>query len=483
MKNVCLLILVILNLVSKYNTQEFKEIKVLYDETNKVIIYNNEVYTNFKGLNFLENNNTSIPDHPESSAVPESPGGLGSRTINIIIVAVLTSFSGIMSGLTIGYLSIDDLVLELKSNTGTDEERGYAEKVLPIISKRHWLLCTLLLCNATAAEALPIFLNRLVDEYAAIAMSVTLVLVFGEILPQAICTGSNQIKIAAFLAPMTMGLMYITYPIAYPIALLLDWLLGTHTKSRFVNTELKSLIELHTLDALSKLNMCPPHHHQYEEEKDDCLGLHHEQANLMISALEINQKKAIEMMIPMNKVFMVDYDEPIDTHKLNQILSKGYSRIPVFQKGNGNDILGILRIKQLIGIDFSQTTTLRKLDFKLKAPLIINPATPAIDLLREFKKGQSHMAFITEQVNAYRRQLSTGGHVVESVDDGSFLKSRLYADRSGVENKEPVNILGIVTLEDVLEEMINIEIMDEDDYAKTKVKNPLNPRLFSKIFN
>jgi metal transporter CNNM len=116
---------------------------------------------------------------------------------------VLTLFAGLMSGLTVGYLSIDDLVLELKTSTGSGEEKAQAYKVLPILAHRHWLLCTLLISNAAAMETLPIFLNYLVPEYLAIIISVTLVLTFGEIIPQAICTGPDQVKIAAYLAPFT----------------------------------------------------------------------------------------------------------------------------------------------------------------------------------------------------------------------------------------------------------------------------------------
>jgi len=146
---------------------------------------------------------------------------------------VLTSGSGIFSGLTVGYLSIDDLVLELRSKNGTDEEKHYAEKVLPILAKRHWLLVSLLLMNALCMEALPLFLDKIVPEFLAILISVSLVLVFGEIIPQAYCTGPDQIKIAALVAPLTKILMWFTYPISYPISLLLDHLLGEHTKSRF----------------------------------------------------------------------------------------------------------------------------------------------------------------------------------------------------------------------------------------------------------
>jgi len=145
---------------------------------------------------------------------------------------VLTTGSGLFSGLTVGYLSIDDLVLELRSNNGTDEEKEHAEKVLPILAKRHWLLVTLLLMNAICMEALPLFLDKILPEFLAIVISVSLVLLFGEIIPQAYSTGPDQVKIAAFVSPLTKCLMWGTYPISYPISLLLDHLLGEHTKSR-----------------------------------------------------------------------------------------------------------------------------------------------------------------------------------------------------------------------------------------------------------
>jgi len=137
-----------------------------------------------------------------------------------------------MSGLTVGYLSIDDLELELKSINGTENDKKNAKKVMPILAKRHWLLVTLLLMNAGAMEALPIFLNDLVPEYIAVIVSVTLVLLFGEILPQALCTGPNQINIAGFLSPFTKMLMFITCPISFPLGKMLDCLFGQHTKSR-----------------------------------------------------------------------------------------------------------------------------------------------------------------------------------------------------------------------------------------------------------
>jgi metal transporter CNNM len=62
-----------------------------------------------------------------------------------------------------------------------------------VIDHHHWMLVTLLLSNAAALETLPIFLDNLVSPFASVLISVTLVLAFGEIIPQALCTGPRQI--------------------------------------------------------------------------------------------------------------------------------------------------------------------------------------------------------------------------------------------------------------------------------------------------
>ena len=56
-----------------------------------------------------------------------------------------------MSGFSVGYLSVEELILELKTTTGTDQEKENAQKFL-IFSNRHRLLCTLLLMNSFALE-------------------------------------------------------------------------------------------------------------------------------------------------------------------------------------------------------------------------------------------------------------------------------------------------------------------------------------------
>lgn len=73
----------------------------------------------------------------------------------------------------------------------------------------------------------------------AIILSVTFVLVFGEIIPSAIFTGANQLRFAAALTPLVWTCMILFFPIAYPIAKLLDIMLGQEEDDMMHRGEIK----------------------------------------------------------------------------------------------------------------------------------------------------------------------------------------------------------------------------------------------------
>jgi CBS domain containing-hemolysin-like protein len=163
-----------------------------------------------------------------------------------------TFWGGLMSGLTVGLLSIDELELELKQFTGTEVEKKRASKVKPVLAMHHWLLVTLLLCNAVALETMPIFLDRVVPSHIAILICVTAVLIGGEVVPQAICIGPQQLAIAECTAPLVVCLCYITAPVSWPIAKLLDKMLGEHKLTRFSSTQLEALVQMHCADVMNQ---------------------------------------------------------------------------------------------------------------------------------------------------------------------------------------------------------------------------------------
>jgi len=134
-----------------------------------------------------------------------------------------------MSGLTVGLASIDRLALEIEAKA-SEQAKKSAVKIFSVIDQYHWMLVTLLLCNALAMEALPLFLDKVVKSPAiVIVISVTAVLTFGEIIPQALCTGESQIKIAELFCPIVTMLMWLTAPLSWPIGKLLDKVMGEHT--------------------------------------------------------------------------------------------------------------------------------------------------------------------------------------------------------------------------------------------------------------
>ena len=72
---------------------------------------------------------------------------------------LLTLMAGLMSGLTLGLLSLDALDLEVLARSGTPAERRHAAAIKPLVERQHLMLVTLLLVNAAAMEALPLVME------------------------------------------------------------------------------------------------------------------------------------------------------------------------------------------------------------------------------------------------------------------------------------------------------------------------------------
>jgi len=93
-------------------------------------------------------------------------------------------------------MSLDPLTLEIKSKSLDLNERKYAQALLPIRKQHHLLLVSLLLIQSMTSEALPLFIDELSGSITAIIISMFLVLVCGEIIPNSICTGPRKLEIA-----------------------------------------------------------------------------------------------------------------------------------------------------------------------------------------------------------------------------------------------------------------------------------------------
>lgn len=101
-----------------------------------------------------------------------------------------------------------------------------ARRILDIVTNHHLFLVTLLLANAMALESLPLVVHSLMPDWAAIIFSTFIVLIVGEIIPQAYCTGPKKIELAYYATPIIKVMIKVLWILAYPMSKGLDWLLG-----------------------------------------------------------------------------------------------------------------------------------------------------------------------------------------------------------------------------------------------------------------
>ena len=461
MKNI--LFILILNLFIFETNCKLNEVIADFDSNSNVLIFNGKVFKMTEESYFSSFANDTTPSSQEKE---KSKSFFDSFWFNFIGFTVLAIFAGAMSGLTVGYLSIDMLILEIKLNNGTEQEKIYAKKIRKIIADHHWILVTLLVCNAFACEAMPILLDKLVNPMVAIIISVTVLLFVGEIIPQALCTGPKQMKIAAFLAPFTYCLMIITFPISFPIARFMDLVIGKHSKTRFCNNDLKSVIELHLKEANENINS--------------------EQINYFTGFLDIINTKIKEMMIPLDKVYKLDYNFNLNHNSLNEMIEKGYSRIPIYEN-IPNNLKGVLLLKDLIGKDLTHPIALNELNINLLNAIYVNEETFYIDLFEKFKNGKSKMAFVYKEIKKEEKlipdDLSTAindNEAKEEKEEKIQVKESMKKDNKN-KNKDEEALMPSINDEEnnekieVEEPLIN-SINDDENVEKIKVEEPLIPK-------
>ena len=227
--------------------------------------------------------------------------------------------------------------------------------------------------------------------------SYTHLVIFGEIIPQSICVRYG-LPIGAWMSPLVVVLMYILSPVAWPTAKLLDYLLGEDHGTTYKKAGLKTLVTLHrTLgSAGEQLNM--------------------DEVTIISSVLDLKEKPIGSIMTPMDDVFIMSADTVLDEDTMDIILSAGYSRIPIHAPDNPTNFVGMLLVKILITYDPEDCKPVR--DFALATLPETSPETSCLDIVNFFQEGKSHMV--------------------------------LVSDSPG----KDVGALGVVTLEDVIEELI-----------------------------
>ncbi|GAA5958047.1 hypothetical protein JCM8115_001112 [Rhodotorula mucilaginosa] len=437
--------------------------------------------------------------------------------VKACFIPVLVVFSGISAGLTLGYMSLDTTQLQVLSKTGNEKQRKAAQKVLPLRSNGHLLLITLLIANMLFNETLPVIAESVMGGgIQAVVASTVLVIIFAEIIPQTVCSRFG-LQIGAAMVPFVRVIIYVFFVVAWPVAKLLEFLLGAHEGIVYRRAELKNWWRC--MRRVPVTATC-------------------KRIRSRLSAAKVVR----DAMTPLSSVFSLPIDTKLDYSTLGRILKAGHSRIPVYEevpvegfadpidkassssKRMRRQIIGVLLTKQLILLDPEDAVPLS--DIPMSSLPKVSEDLPLLQILNTFQEGRSHIAAVhrspdrkascpprlatiqsrssltetdlergdSAKVEEAEEEQEDGGaagffhkifrkrsHSSSSASSSTKGKSdsddkkgpvdyALNASETGLiydesETDEPC--VGIITLEDVIEELIGEEILDETDADET----------------
>jgi metal transporter CNNM len=297
--------------------------------------------------------------------------------------------------------------LDIVISGGSPKEVENAKKIRPVRQNGNLLLCTLLLGNVGVNAALSILMANMTSGLFGFLISTIVIVIFGEIIPQALCS-RHPLAIGAKAVPMVKAIGAVLLVLTWPLAKALDWLLGDEMGTVYNRKEMRKLLKLH-------------------EESADADTVTHE-AKIMSGALDFGEKKVQDVITPIASTFSLAIDQSLNFAVLTDIFRSGYSRIPVFdRKGDGDprtdEFIGLLFAKdvvsecscdlffvsllcahkthdhyatpflQLILVDPGDEIPVKTLlNFYGRSVPKVFPDTPLVDVLNEFKTGNSHLA-------------------------------------------------------------------------------------------
>ncbi|KRZ22305.1 Metal transporter CNNM2 [Trichinella pseudospiralis] len=346
--------------------------------------------------------------------------------LQICVLMLLLVMSGLFSGLNLGLMTLDKTDLRIILKCGDKQERKFAEKIYPIRKKGNYLLCSLLLGNVIVNSAISILFDDLTSGVVALVISSLGIVIFGEILPQAICSRYG-LAVGAYTVVMTRFFMLLTAPLSWPISKILDKCLGEEVGQIYNKERLLELIRLSKEGKAGDLRDC-------------------QEVQIVTGALELARKTVSDVMTHIRDVFMLSSDVVLTPSAVNDIVRAGYTRIPVFEGQNRDAVISILNVKDLALLDPEDLIPLRNVCKFYQHPVrFVLEDTPLSVMLEEFKQGHYHMALVQR-----------------IVDDG--------------ESDPMYQVVGLVTLEDIIEEIIQAEIMDEFDVIRQRRRAVHRPK-------
>lgn len=349
------------------------------------------------------------------SVAPES---LFNLTVSFAGIICLIVFSGLISGAEVAFFSLNKEQRERFAASNSKRENVTAE--LLKFPKR--LLATLLIANnfvniaiiilaayITSLLSFPLNENSLLNWAVQVVAVTFLILLFGEIMPKIYANRFSE-KFAVFMA--------------YPMFFLRNffWHTGVSRALVFLSDLLDKRVSRKghdiSVDDLS-------HALELTSEKEHIETQDHK---ILKGIVTFGNTEVKQIMKPRMDVKAFEYETPF-TELLKQIIEAGYSRVPVYKESFDN-VVGIIYSKDLLShLDKTDDFKWQEL---LKPPFFVPENKKIDDLLAEFQKSKIHLAVVVDE----------------------------YGGTSG-----------IVTLEDVMEEIVGdiTDEFDDDDLVYSKL--------------
>ena len=322
----------------------------------------------------------------------------------LLFIFFLILLSGFFSG------SETALTAVSKAKIHQLEKKNSRAKIVSFLkSQKERMISTLLLGNnlvntLATAIATSLIINYSNDSEKAILYSTcimtALILIFGEVIPKTIAINKAE-KFSLLFAPTIRVLVKILSPIIY-----------------LINFLIKGILRIFKFQTTTDIGTS-------EDELRGAIDLHaksegttHEK-NMLQGILDLDDLQVNEIMTHRKNIEVI-YDNEAINKNIKKILSSQFTRLPLYDK-NSDKILGILNVKDVL----KNLNKKKKLDLKsiAKNPWFIPETTSVLDQLQEFKKKQRHLAFVVDEYGT---------------------------------------LMGIVTLEDIIEEIVG-DIEDEHD--------------------
>jgi len=174
--------------------------------------------------------------------------------IYVLIIIVLLTSAAIFSGLSMGLLSLDKISLKIMANTGSKKQQEQIKKIQKLLKDELLLMLTLIISDNCVNLALPIVINKIANDTVAWILSVSLVVLVTDIIPQSLFR-KHTLKIGSMFYYPVLVLIAINYPIAYPLSKFLSKIAGVDPMKLFKRDELVQLLDLHS-DEEGTLKKC-----------------------------------------------------------------------------------------------------------------------------------------------------------------------------------------------------------------------------------